>query len=71
MILWIAGQKAQGKKLKDTDTDTRFRVDLGKFLELVIKGRNLFLWGEEFIIITASMLSLFLYLSHAKAIILA
>lgn len=47
--LWIAGQKAQGKKLKDADVDTRFRVDLGKFLKLVTKGRNLskaFLYGS-------------------------
>ena len=47
--LWIAGQKAQGKYLKDADVDTRFRVDLGKFLKLVTKGRNLskaFLYGS-------------------------
>lgn len=47
--LWIAGKKARGKKLVDTDTDSRFRVDLGRFLDLVTKGRNLsqaFLYGS-------------------------
>ena len=40
--LWIAGQKVRGKKLKDTDTDPRYRVDLGKFLDLVTENRQLF-----------------------------
>ena len=48
--LWIAGQKELGKKLKDADRDTRFRVDLGKFLRLVVtKGRSIskaFLYGS-------------------------
>jgi uncharacterized LabA/DUF88 family protein len=47
--LWIAGQKAQGKKMKDVDTDTRFRVDLGKFLHLLTNDRHVaqaFLFGS-------------------------
>ncbi len=37
--LWIAGQKSQA--LKDADTDPRYRVDHGKFLDTVINGRDL------------------------------
>lgn len=47
--LWIAGQTAQAKKLKDADRDSRFRVDLGKFLHLLVKDRHLskaFLYGS-------------------------
>ena len=34
--LWIEGQKAQGRKLKDTDIDPRYRTDLGRFLNMVL-----------------------------------
>ena len=47
--LWIAGQKAQAKDLIDTDSDSRYRVDLGKFLQLTAKGRYIskaFLYGS-------------------------
>ena len=47
--LWIAGMKVQGKKLKDTDIDTRYRIDLGKFLNLVTEERHIskaFLYGS-------------------------
>lgn len=47
--LWIAGQKASAKKLKDTDVDSRFRVDLGKFLKLLARDRHIskaFLYGS-------------------------
>jgi hypothetical protein len=47
--LWVSGQKAQGKHLKDVDHDSRFRVDLGRFLTLVTKGRLIskrFLYGS-------------------------
>jgi hypothetical protein len=47
--LWVAGQKAQGQRLKDADHDSRFRVDLGRFLTLVTKGRIIsksFLYGS-------------------------
>ena len=39
--LWIPGQIASGKKLKDADVDTRFRVDHGRFLNLVQKDGHL------------------------------
>lgn len=39
--LWIAGQTAQAKKLKDADSDSRYRVDLGKFLHLLVRDRHL------------------------------
>ena len=38
--LWIAGQKALAKDLIDTDRGSRYRVDLGKFLQLTTKGRH-------------------------------
>ena len=47
--LWIAGQAASAKKLVDADTDSRFRVDHGKFLQLITKGRHIakaFLYGS-------------------------
>ena len=47
--LWIAGQKARAKKLVDTDNDPRFRVDLGKFLNLIAKDYHIskaFLYGS-------------------------
>jgi hypothetical protein len=47
--LWIAGQTAQAKKLKDADRDSRFRVDLGKFLHLLVRDRHIskaFLYGS-------------------------
>ena len=47
--LWVTGQKALGKKLLDADIDSRFRVDLGKFLHLVTKGgvmSKAFLYGS-------------------------
>ena len=47
--LWIAGQAASAKKLVDADTDPRFRVDLGKFLQLITKERHIakaFLYGS-------------------------
>ena len=47
--LWIPGQKATAKKLKDADTDPRFRVDLGRFMTLVAKDRHVskaFLYGS-------------------------
>lgn len=47
--LWIAGQQAQGKKLKDADIDPRYRVDLGRFLFMVLKDRSItraFLYGS-------------------------
>lgn len=37
--LWISGQKVQGAKLHDAEIDPRFRVDLGRFLD-VITGKN-------------------------------
>ena len=37
--LWVAGQKATAKKLVDADSDSRFRVDLGRFLQLLTKDR--------------------------------
>ena len=46
--LWIESQKVFGKRLKDTDKDSRVRVDLGRFLNLVTKERDLvtpFLYG--------------------------
>ena len=48
--LWIPGQKATAKKLKDADTDPRFRVDLGRFMTLVAKDRHVskaFLYGSK------------------------
>lgn len=45
--LWIEGQKAQ--KVKDVDHDPRYRVDLGKFLTIITKNRQLskaFLYGS-------------------------
>ena len=47
--LWIEGQKARAKKLVDADNDPRFRVDLGKFLNLVAKDYHIskaFLYGS-------------------------
>ena len=47
--LWIPGQEASAKKLVDADTDSRFRVDLGKFLQLITKERHIakaFLYGS-------------------------
>ena len=47
--LWIAGQTAYAVKLEDADRDPRYRVDLGKFLELITKERNIskaFLYGS-------------------------
>lgn len=51
--LWIEGQKAQGRKLKDTDIDPRYRIDLGKFLKTVLRKNgkersitNAFLYGS-------------------------
>ncbi len=46
--LWIEGQKSQA--LKDAETDPRYQVDHGKFLNTVIKHRNLanaFLYGSR------------------------
>jgi len=37
--LWISGQKYQGDKLKDANSDPRFRVDLGKILQVLV-GNN-------------------------------
>ena len=45
--LWIEGQKAQ--EVKDVDHDPRYRVDLGKFLTIITKNRQLskaFLYGS-------------------------
>ena len=47
--LWIEGKKAEGKKLVDASIDSRYRVDLGKFLRLVTKRRPIskaFLYGS-------------------------
>ena len=48
--LWISGKKAHAKKLKDdTEMDHRFRVDLGKFLNLLANRRSIskaFLYGS-------------------------
>ena len=47
--LWIAGQKARAKELEDADIDPRFRVDLGKFMNLVAKNHcvsKAFLYGS-------------------------
>lgn len=47
--LWIAGQRAQGKELKDTDIDKTFRIDLGKLLNLLTEKRETnkaFLYGS-------------------------
>ena len=46
--LWIEGKKAQS--VKDIDHDPRYRVDLGKFLSLIIRDRHLsraFLYGSD------------------------
>ena len=41
--LWIAGKKAQAQKLKlqDADKDPRFRVDLGRLLDVVVGERTI------------------------------
>ena len=47
--LWIEGQKVHAKKLVDTEIDHRYRVDLGKFLNLLANGRSIskaFLYGS-------------------------
>lgn len=48
--LWIEGKKAHAKELVDANIDPRFRVDLGKFLHLVVtEGRHTtkaFLYGS-------------------------
>lgn len=38
--IWIEGQKAQGRKLKDADIDPRYRTDLGRFLNMVLNKDN-------------------------------
>lgn len=38
--LWITGQKVKAKELVGVNIDPRFRVDHGKFLQFVIKGRK-------------------------------
>lgn len=38
--LWIEGQKAEGKKLKDSDIDPRYRVDVGGLLDMVLDKYN-------------------------------
>ncbi len=50
--LWIEGQKYAARKLqlKDVDKDPRYRVDLGKFLDLVVGERTVadaFLYGSK------------------------
>ena len=42
--LWIEGKKAHAQKLKlqDVDKDPRFRVDLGRLLDVVVGGRLIF-----------------------------
>lgn len=42
--LWIAGKRVQAQKLKlkDAKKDPRFRVDLGRLLELVVGKRDLY-----------------------------
>ena len=48
--LWLEGQRLKGKKLKDTDIDHRFRVDLAKLKRVVTKDRriaNAFLYGSR------------------------
>ena len=50
--LWIEGQRygARRQKLSDADRDPRFRVDLGKFLDLVVGKRSVadaFLYGSK------------------------
>ena len=47
--LWISGQKAQGAKLQDADNDPRFRVDLGRLLEVLTSNAEVshaFLYGS-------------------------
>ncbi len=48
--LWISGQRYQGDKLIDADTDPRFRVDLGKLLHVLTGPRGnisrAFLYGS-------------------------
>ena len=47
--LWIAGQTARAKKLGDAESDRRFRVDFGRFKNLVAKDRHVskaFLYGS-------------------------
>ena len=41
--LWIEGQKyrAREQELQDTEQDPRYRVDLGKFLDLVVANVRL------------------------------
>ena len=48
--LWIAGKTVKAKSLLDADSDPRYRVDLGRFLNMVLKGRsisNAFLYGSR------------------------
>jgi hypothetical protein len=48
--LWVAGQKESGKQLIDTNTDPRFRVELGKLLQLVTNNRQIsksFFYGSN------------------------
>ncbi len=48
--LWIEGQKVSAKKLEDTKIDQRFRVDLGRFVALLTKGRTIlgaYLYGSK------------------------
>lgn len=47
--LWIMGQRAHAKKLEGVNIDPRFRVDLGRLLNLITKNCNLsgaFLYGS-------------------------
>jgi hypothetical protein len=46
---WVSGKKEDGKRLVDTDTDPRFRVELDKLLQGVTGGRQIseaFLYGR-------------------------
>ncbi len=39
--LWIAGKEQHGKSLVDADSDPRYRVNLGSFVEIVRKNRSI------------------------------
>ena len=48
--LWISGQRYQGDKLRDADSDPRCRVDLGKLLQVLVGSKGnisrAFLYGS-------------------------
>lgn len=47
--VWITGQKVRAKKFQNAQTDSRFRVDFGRLLHLMAKGRHIchaYLYGS-------------------------